>query len=101
MRTEWASADIWLRTEFDLPEGDTTNLQLSVHHDEDAEIYLNGVLAARLAGYTTGYETVEMTREALAAVKPGKNTIAAHCHQTSGGQYIDIGLVRVEMPAHR
>lgn len=101
VRTEWESADIWLRAELDVATGDNKALQLAVHHDEDAEIYLNGVLAARLTGYTTGYETTEITREALAAVKPGKNTIAVHCHQTSGGQYIDVGLVRVEMPSRQ
>lgn len=95
VRTEWSSRDIWLRREFQVPEVALAELQLLVHHDEDAEIYVNGVLAADLQGYTTGYEVVAPRPVALATVRPGPNLIALHCRQTSGGQYIDLGLVRV------
>jgi hypothetical protein len=96
VRTEWKTGDIWLRREFALPEGAMTDLMLQIHHDEDAEVYLNGVLAARLAGYTTDYEEAPIHADALATLKPGKNLIAAHCRQTGGGQYIDVGLVQVK-----
>jgi hypothetical protein len=96
VRTEWKTSDIWIRREFTLPEGDPSKLQLLLHHDEDAEIYLNGVLAARVAGYISDYEEVAISKEALAALKPGKNHLAVHCKQTTGGQYIDVGLVEVK-----
>jgi hypothetical protein len=91
--TAWETADIWLRREFELPEGKLEAPGLRMHHDEDAEVYLNGKLAAKLAGFTRDYEVVAIQAEALATLKPGKNTIAVHCHQTTGGQYIDVGLV--------
>jgi len=94
-RTPWKSDDIWIRRTFELPAGDLNNLQLNVYHDEDAEIYLNGVLAANPRKYNDAYEFFEITPAALAALKPGRNTIAIHCHQTVGGQFIDAGLVRV------
>ncbi|HMF12627.1 MAG TPA: glycoside hydrolase family 2 TIM barrel-domain containing protein, partial [Gemmataceae bacterium] len=96
VRTTWKTDDIWIRREFTLPEGKTDNLWLNVHHDEDAEIYLNGVLAAKVPRYVTDYTEITISPEARAALKPGKNTIAAHCHQTTGGQYIDVGLVEVK-----
>lgn len=98
VRTEWNSADIWIRREFDMPAGKFENLQLFMHHDEDADVYINGVLAARVAGFTGDYDFTALTPEGRAAIKPGKNTIAVHCHQTTGGQYIDLGLSTVVEP---
>jgi hypothetical protein len=98
VRTKWDTADIWLRREIAVPaDADMKSLQLYIHHDEDAEVYLNGVLAAKLGGYISEYETVEILPAAIAALKPGgKNLLAVHCHQTGGGQYIDVGLAKVK-----
>ena len=96
VRTEWNTPDIWLRREFTLPEGQWTNLQLWMHHDEDAEIYVNGVPATTVRGYTTDYEEAPLNAAGRAALKPGKNVLAVHCLQTGGGQYIDVGLVNIE-----
>jgi len=93
VNTEWKTQDIWLRREFILPPVIPRRLRFTIHHDEDAEVYLNGVLAASLQGYTAGYKAVGISEEAQAALRPGRNLIAIHCHQTSGGQYIDAGLM--------
>jgi hypothetical protein len=96
VRTEWKTKDIWMRQNFDLTNRPTEECWLSIHHDEDAEIYINGVLAAKVEGYTTGYGYVSMSKEAAGAMKKGSNTIAVHCKQTGGGQYIDVGIVAVK-----
>jgi beta-galactosidase/beta-glucuronidase len=92
VRTEWKTGDVWIRRAVSLPARLPAELYLRLHHDEDAEVYLNGVLAAKVSGYTTEYEDVPVRPEARAALQPGRNVIAVHCRQTTGGQYIDVGL---------
>lgn len=96
VRTEWKTGDIWLRRAFPFQNGSPENLRLLMHHDEDAEVYINGVLAANVPGYTTDYDQFELSPESKAALKPSGNVMAIHCHQTIGGQFIDAGIVRVE-----
>jgi hypothetical protein len=93
IRTTWNTPDIWLRRDIVLPDRKLEEVMLMVHHDEDVEIYLNGVLAAEAKGYTTNYQPLSLTTAARAALKPGNNLLAVHCRQTGGGQYIDVGLV--------
>jgi hypothetical protein len=94
--TTWNTANIWLRREVEIPQDKCKDVELWFHHDEDAEIYFNGVLAAKTSGFSTSYDAVPLTAAAKAVLKPGKNLIAVHCHQTYGGQYIDLGLVQVQ-----
>lgn len=95
--SEWTERHIWLRRKFKLKESVApTDLQLYIYHDEDAEVYLNGVLAATCSGFNGQYETLPIRDEALATLKPTGNTLAVHCRQSEGGQFIDIGLVTVE-----
>lgn len=94
--TVWDSGGIWLRRTFDLPARGPGELHLRIHHDEDAEVYLNGVPAARLAGFTTEYVLVPLPTEAAKALKPKGNVLAVRCRQTTGGQFIDVGIVAVQ-----
>ncbi|WLD13717.1 glycoside hydrolase family 2 protein [Planctellipticum variicoloris] len=96
VRTEWLTPDIWARRSFELKEVPAGQLRLMIHHDEDAEIYLNGVLIKRVVGYTTGYQTVRLPEQARQHFRKGQNTLAVHCHQTGGGQYIDVGFAVAE-----
>ena len=94
VRTEWRTPDIWLRRAITLPDSvDPASLAMLVHHDEDAEVYLNGVLAARVPGFGRDYDEVPIDDAARATIRPGRNTLAVHCRQVNGGQYIDVGLV--------
>ncbi len=91
--TLWKTDDIWMRRHFTLGHDVPAHAKLEIHHDEDAEIYLNGVLAARAPGFITHYDLFDILPEAAGTLKAGANFIAVHCHQTTGGQNIDVGLV--------
>lgn len=100
VRTKWNTSDIWLRRQITVPKKNLANLELYVYHDEDVEIYANGVLAGSATGFTTGYEPIEINDRARALFKPGAHiTLAVHCHQTEGGQGVDMGLATVVIPA--
>lgn len=95
--TVWSSRDIWMVRDIQLTEDQIkSNLSWMVHHDEDTEIYINGQLAAKFRGYSVQYELRPLTKEAQTSLIAGSNRIAIHCHQTSGGQYIDVGLATVD-----
>jgi hypothetical protein len=94
--TDWSTPDIWLRRTVTLPAGSYHNLQFYLWHDDDVEIYVNGVLAARQPGYVTQYETLAIKPGAADLLKPGATvTLCVHCHQYKGGQGIDVGVADV------
>src|SRR5262249_51105689 len=96
VRTTWSTKSIWLRRVVGVEGKGQGGGMVRLHHDEDADGYINGVLAAKEAGYVTAYKLVPLTAAGRKALKQGKNTIAIFCRQTSGGQYIDAGLVEVK-----
>lgn len=94
--TVWNTPEIWLRREVEIPADKLKNIGLWVHHDEDVQIYINGILVVTNTGYTTSYDEFPLSASAKAALKPGKNLVAVHCAQTGGGQYVDLGFVDVQ-----
>lgn len=100
--TPWDSSDIWMRRTFTLPKlsaKQVAELLIRDCHDEDIEVYINGVKAFAAEGYIGNYQNRPLTKEARAAlVLGGENTFAVHCHQTTGGQFIDVGLSRKVAP---
>ena len=99
IRTDWTEDDIWARREFTLTAEQLANrseLQIAIRHDDDGEVYLNGVQATRVPSANNIYETFPISRDALAALKVGKNVLSFHVHEGGGDQFADAGLVSVK-----
>ncbi len=94
--SQWTTSDIWIRKNFRLDGMDrelADSLVMLLNHDEDCEIYINGVKLASFEGYKNGYILVDFTAAVKNVLKyDEENVIAVHCHQTTGGQYIDVGI---------
>lgn len=92
--TIWDSKNIWIRRQFAIekpvPKG---QVFLRIHHDDNAEVYLDGKLISTLDRWTTNYTLIPLPNVDLSV---GRHVIAIHCYQDTGGQYIDAGLVRVQ-----
>lgn len=94
--TPWPSgaSDLWLRTAVDLTECDFEHLLLWSRWDDTLEVYINGVLASDQDGWSAGYRYLGLREAAKNALLVGTNTVAVHVHDTGGGKYFDLGLVR-------
>ncbi len=87
--TPWTGPDVWARRSFQW-EGDPAALTFVAYHDEDVEVFVNGVLAAQGQGYTTDYVVLTPTPAGRAALRQGPNLLAVHCRQTVGAQLLDV-----------
>ena len=96
--TRWDGSDVWLRRGVSLTAEQVNDpaLRWRIHHDEDVTVSVNGRPVLSLEGFADGYRTHELSAEARDALRAGDNLIAVHCRQTRGGQYVDVGLTRVE-----
>ena len=92
VRTRWTetNSDIYVRRTVDVSDADANSeLYLNFSHDDVFELFINGQEVAR-TGET--WKTGEVAKIAKGIIKPGKNLIAAHCHNTNGGAYLDFGI---------
>ena len=91
LNTLWETKDIWVRRDFSYPENmGPGDLYLIYSHDDIFELYLNGVQLVK-----TGFvwrNNVIMTLDKNMLNREGKNVIAAHCHNRTGGGLVDFGL---------
>lgn len=90
--TEWNTSDIWLRRTIEL-DAIPDNAALLIHHDDETEVFLNGIEVAKFSKWKDKYDVVPLTKEGREALKVGSNVLAVHTHQDAGGQYIDVHVI--------
>ena len=91
-KVSWKTRDIWIRRKFSISNAaGIQSLLLKVSHDDDAEVFLNGVRIFLKAGVTNDYGMIPVDRQLV----EGDNLLAMHVVNTGGGARADLGLVQI------
>lgn len=96
--TAWTTDDIWLRRSFSYDGESFQRALLVIHYDNATRVYVNGKIVWQREGWNDGYEAFDITDSLRSALSNGTNTIAIHCHQDEGGQFIDAAILTI--PGH-
>jgi len=88
-----ANSDIYVRRTVTLTADDLQkDLWVQFSHDDVFELYVNGTQVVATGETWIQGETHQLTASEKSKLVVGDNILAAHCHNTSGGAYIDFGL---------
>jgi len=91
--TTWTGGDIWVRRTVRVANPKTSGeLRLLMEHDDDVEVYLNGVLLTKQKGFNSKYDFFDVPPAARQALHAGDNVLALHATSPQGGEYLDAGL---------
>ena len=86
-------SDIYIRRTVELSAADLKkDLWLQFSHDDDFELFINGQRVVATGETWVMGEQHRLSKEEMRLLKPGRNLIAAHCHNNMGGAYADFGL---------
>ncbi|MBS1724249.1 MAG: beta-galactosidase [Armatimonadetes bacterium] len=93
--TTWNTPDIWLRQDFKWDNRPFKEAAMAIHYDNATEVYVNGQVVWQSArgAWNDAYEKIVVTAALKKALRRGHNVIAVHCHQDTGGQFIDLALL--------
>ena len=98
VRTLWNTDNIWLRRSFVLGalHGQAA---IFMRHEQDAEVYLNGVHALTAPGSSRSYATFPISSESAATLHAGENVLAVHVHHEDfEAHFADIGMLEIQGP---
>ncbi len=101
VKTPWIQPRIWFRREFTCDDSmEARQYFVQIPHPEvgsasarDVEVYVNGVLAARIGRWNQS-ETVRLPEQAAMAIRGGTNVLAVSASARNRSRFMDIGLVK-------
>ena len=105
--TTWTGGDVWVRRTVRVADPKTTGqLRLLMEHDDEVEVYLNGILLIKQPGFNSKYDFFDVPPAARQALHAGDNVLALHANSPQGGEYLDAGLyetlpAKAALPAAR
>lgn len=97
VRTRWTEehSDIYVRRTVELNNADAdADLYLIYSHDDVFELYINGTKVVDTGETWKTGEILHLDGKLKGLLKSGRNLIAAHCHNTTGGAYLDFGVFK-------
>lgn len=94
-KTQWGTPEIWVRRAIDINANDLDGrpVYIEFSNDDDAVFYVNGVKIYSTGSTCNKNKIIELPSEDKAALKPGKNLIAAECINPVGNGLLDFGLL--------
>jgi hypothetical protein len=92
-QTPWNSREIWMRRTFNLNDTDIEQLMLLLRHDDDVEVYINGIPAYSCANcHLKEMKEYPLSAAIRQSLKKENNLIAIHCINPKGNAWLDAGL---------
>ncbi|MBQ2186539.1 MAG: DUF4964 domain-containing protein, partial [Bacteroidaceae bacterium] len=101
VNTVWdaQNSDIYVRRTIELTADQLNeDLYLKYSHDDVFELFVNGTSVAKTGETWVNGVVLHVDGKIKNLFHEGKNVIAAHCHNTTGGAYTDYGLYKNVRP---
>lgn len=93
--TSWTgdNKDLYVRRTINLTAANLAeDLWVQFSHDDVCEIYLDGQRIASTGETWLQGEQRQIPESVRNTLSPGRHILAAHCHNTTGGSYLDFGI---------
>lgn len=96
--TKWRSKDLWVRRTFSVNNLNLNKLFLKINHDDNTEVYLNGHKIYNKHGWLNKFQYFPIDDNVKSKLKKENNVLAIHVANTTGGQWLDAGIVEEPEP---